>query len=281
MPVKKKTKTDEVKDAVAEVKEELDEVKGLVTQEPKHEVAGFQETAENIELLKQQFSIRDTKQLQMFLYQVRRTGLDPLARQIYAVSRGGGLQIQATIDGFRLIAERTGHYLGQTRPEFTYDTDGKLESATVGVIKESRTGNDKAVTYGTAFFKEFNKGSNWNNMPHHMLAKVAESHALRKAFPQELAGLYTEDEVGHQPQEHPVEPSRDINEDITPEPQEGESKGQQLVSLIKEMNALFEQNGLTESPDKRVFVKELLGKEVPATVGEYRQIIAQLKEEPF
>lgn len=162
--------------------------------------------------------------VEAFLAHCQRTGLDPIARQIYAIERGGRWGIQVSIDGARLIAERSGGYEGQTAAQWTADgrewLDVWLDSkppaaARVGVY---RKGFREAV-YGVARFSEYNAGGQmWQKMPATMIAKCAEMLALRKAFPQDLSGLYSTEEMDQagQPQQAAQVPERPV-EHPTPE----------------------------------------------------------------
>lgn len=140
-------------------------------------------------------------ELQVFMYQAARTGLDPIAKQIYLVKRSGKMAIQTGIDGFRLIAARSGLMAGSDDPTFEEGADGWPEKATVTVYRVAADG----IRYpyaATARWSEYRPADldspqafMWRKMPHTMLGKVAEALALRKAFPAELSGTYTDDEM--------------------------------------------------------------------------------------
>lgn len=170
---------------------------------PRESVAmGVPITAEQVELIKQTIAKgASDNELQLFLAQCRRTGLDPFARQIYWIKRGNQGSTQVSIDGFRVIAERSGEMDGQEVAWCGEDGEWKdvwlaktpPAAARVAVYRKGCSHSFTAI----AKFSEYNAGGGmWQKMPANQLAKCAEALALRKAFPHQLSGLYTTDEMG-------------------------------------------------------------------------------------
>ena len=139
-------------------------------------------------------------ELRLFAYACQRTGLDPFSKQIYAIKRGGKMTIQAGIDGLRSIAERTGQLDGSET--FWCGEDGQwadvwLSSKPPAAAKTviHRKGSSHPFV-GVARFADYNAGQGlWSKMPAAMIAKCSEALALRKAFPADLSGVYSTDEM--------------------------------------------------------------------------------------
>jgi phage recombination protein Bet len=187
----------------------------------KAEPQGIEAWQSKLDLIKQTVAKGATNtELDLFLYTCNRTGLDPLAKQIYAIKRKSKqgdqwvdtLTIQTGIDGYRLIAERTGKYEGQEGP-FWCGPDGEWldvwlkkeppSAAKIGVLKAGF----RSPLWGVARFDAYKQTRYdkeqkcevlmglWAKMPDVMIAKVAEALALRRAFPQDLSGIYTSEEM--------------------------------------------------------------------------------------
>ena len=139
-----------------------------------------------------------------------RLGLDPFAKQINAIKRGWGQNekwsFEPTIDGYRAVADSTGNYGGSEC--YWCSSDGtwvdvwlkdELPAAAKCIVW--RKDSDKPFI-AVAKFKSY-KGTKkdgslnsiWQKFPDLMIAKCAESLALRKAFPRQLSGVYTQEEM--------------------------------------------------------------------------------------
>lgn len=154
----------------------------------------------------------------VFLHHAQKTGLDPFSRQTYMIGRkewnpktrteSYKYTIQAGIDGLRVIAERTGRYEGRTPVSWCgadgvwrdvwLDKNTPPTAARVGVYKQGF----REPTVSVAIFEEYAARKKdgdlialWKSKPAHMISKVAEALALKAAFPQDLSGIYTPEEM--------------------------------------------------------------------------------------
>lgn len=167
-------------------------------------------TQEQVDLIKRTVAKGATDdELSMFMAVAKRARLDPFLKQIHFVKRkqktddGRWVEvgaIQVAIDGYRAIAERTGTLAGIDDAIFDREDQPHPGKATVSVYRvvagqrvpftASARWSEYAATY-----KDGNPQPMWKKMPYLMLAKCAESLALRKAFPNDLSGLYTNEEM--------------------------------------------------------------------------------------
>lgn len=213
-----------------------DNVNKIAQLNSNHEVATSNYfSAEQIEILKNCICKgASDEEFNVFIMACQKTQLDPFMKQIYCVKRYDSrlkretMTIQTGIDGYRLIAERTERYAPGPKPSYEYDANGNLVSATAYVKKLTRDGTWHVVE-AEAFLDEYcqtftdkQTGEKramgmWNNMQRNQLSKCAESLALRKAFPAEMSGVYTKDEMKQAETYEPTVSKKEIAQKISSE----------------------------------------------------------------
>lgn len=224
----------------------------------------FTQDQEN--LIRSQISPKATPdELKLFLYQCKRTGLDPLTRQMYCIHRNSKdpktgqwvekMTIQTSIDGFRVIAERSGDYAGQEEPEFIYMGD-KLICCKVTVFRFRGDVRYKAAV-GVAFWDEYvptdkdgNPSGLWKKMKHTMLSKVAEALALRKAYPQDLSGLYTAEEMQQADANVQAPPAQQTTPPLTLPEETQEELHDEFMGLLTMLIAIKGDEAMQFHPDQ-------------------------------
>jgi len=194
-------------------------------------------------------------ELALFLGTAKRMGLDPFAQQIRAIRRKEynaetnryeeKLSIEPGIDGFRLIAARTGQLEGRLGPHWC-GPDGKWvdawlqqeppAAAKVGVLRKGF----REPLWAVALWREYRQTKRdggvtrmWSDRPAGQLAKCAESLALRAAFPHELGGVYTSDEMAQADREQPTAATYEVIEGGVPT--EATIYSLQTVTAAKEL----------------------------------------------
>jgi phage recombination protein Bet len=193
-------------------------------------------TEDRVQLVKDQICKgASDNELMLFINNCNRTGLDPFARQCWAVRRWDSklqrevFTFQTGVDGFRVIANRSQKYSGQVGP-FWCGEDGNWVdvwlsdkfpvASKVGVLRSDFKEPLWAVSKFSSYAAKSNKTGEltqfWKQMPDLMIAKVAECLALRKAFPQDLSGIYSKEEMEQETNTSP-EKTKDVTPEETPD----------------------------------------------------------------
>ncbi len=190
----------------------------------------------------------------IFAHVCKHVGLDPFLKQIYPVIRDTKqkdgtkkptMSIQTGIDGYRAIAERTGKYSPGKEPLFKYDKDARLFSATAYVMKMTNDGKWHEVA-ATAILSEYRpafQNDFWGTKPHIMISKCAEALALRKAFPAELSGVYTKEEMDQADKEDvplPQAECEEINHGVLSLPEENNQNQINITPEVEQESRISE-----------------------------------------
>lgn len=154
------------------------------------------------DLLKNTFKGLDASNVPQALIQGQMRGFsiqDFMVGNVYAIGfwnkelNKQDFSLITSIGHARKVAMRSGQS-GKSEPVWTDDEHGKIVSCKVTIYKHG--GHEGGYT-ATVYFDEYNTDKNqWKTRPRTMIAKVAEMHALRMAFPEEMSEMYSEEESG-------------------------------------------------------------------------------------
>lgn len=155
-------------------------------------------SAEQVSLIQRTIAKDATpEELELFFYDCKRRGVHPLDKLIHFTKRGGKYTPITSIDFMRTRAHDSGECAGISDPSFDGDPGKTGFSARVIVrrLVQAQMCEFPATARWIEYCPPAGQDHMWRKMPHTMLGKCAEALALRKAFPQQLQGLYAREEM--------------------------------------------------------------------------------------
>ena len=127
-------------------------------------------------------------------------GLDPLAREVYAITRGGKTSIQVSIDGFMAMANRTGLLDGME--VIYYDGEGNgsevwlsKDAPVACLVRVWRKGCTHPFSASVRMDSYRQNSPLWRNMAEVLLSKCGVTLARRRGFADIMSGLYSAEEM--------------------------------------------------------------------------------------
>ena len=232
-------------------------------------------------------------ELSMFLHLAREYGLDPFAKEIWFIKRGGTPTIMTSRDGYLKVANQHPQMRGlESDVVYEGDTFRKVGQG----VEHSYSTNKRTVIVGAyalvyrrdrdlpvyffAPFKDYFAGGSptWRQYPHAMIVKVAESMALKRAF--SLSGLVTQEEMDAGQQQPPVaqpparqEPATGPVVDVPPTPpREPRETLESRVQRMKDLLSVYvEEFGL--SREAAAETMNAVAHRVPRTAPTEEQVV--------
>ena len=165
--------------------------------------------SEELQLLKDTYAKGATDTEFKMLFAVgNRVGADPFKKEIYLIpfwdsqARKLSKTPVVGIDWYRKQAGKSANYGGQGETEFGEDvnTHGVVHPAwaITPIFNKKFTQPVRVKVFWGEIVKADKQGmavANWKSMPHIMMAKCSEAQGIKKAFPEEIGGVYTEEEM--------------------------------------------------------------------------------------
>jgi len=198
--------------------------------------------------------------------------------------------VMAGIYEYRTTAQRTGDYLGHAKPEYGPETEHAgvkaPEWCEFTVYRWNERSKSRIEFPVRVYFKEVcavkdeyvdNKktgkkiaNDRWGKAPFQMLTKCAEAAALREAFPDELGGTHTEDEMigktidtgvdtaPKQPKEPAIYPAEEFDKNLAKWHKaidDGKKTADDIIAMVESKGKLTDEQKGKIRRDKKEQVK--------------------------